>query len=267
VPPRLLATALDVTERTSIERLRDALIATASHELRTPLTSIVGFAQTLKERWELFDERQRLEFIEIIGNQGRRLSALVEDTLMQSRIDAKSVPQSSEPYPVERSIHDALVAAQVDDVEVVCDSALVALGSPEHLEQIVVNLVTNAIKYGQPPIRIVASRNGGGEVAIRVIDHGDGVEPEFRERMFERFTRGPKTDLLPGTGLGLSIVRGLAEADGGTVRYERSDAETSFIVVLPAWQQDGAGTDGQGSHGNGHAGGERLPRKRTTDGD
>jgi signal transduction histidine kinase len=220
-PRRLVATALDVTER----------------------TSIVGFAQTLTERWDQFSEAQRLEFIEIIGSQGRRLAALVEDTLMQSRIDAGTVLVETEPYPVQRTIEHALVGIDADDVEVRCDAALVAHGSAEHLEQVVVNLVTNAMKYGRGPIIVEAGRHATDPtlLELRVIDHGDGVPPEFQERMFERFTRGPSTDLVQGTGLGLSIVRGLANAGGGSVTYRHADGLTTFAVTMLAWSSEQSG--------------------------
>jgi signal transduction histidine kinase len=239
-PRRLVATALDVTERTSIERLRDALIATASHELRTPLTSIVGFAHTLTERWHEFSEQQRLEFIGIIGSQGVRLASVVEDTLMQPRIDAGTVLVENEPYPVARTISHALLGLDVTDVDVRCDAALVAHGSAEHLEQVVVNLVTNASKYGRGPIIVEAGPHGSDPslLELRVIDHGEGVPREFQERMFERFTRGPSTDLVQGTGLGLSIVRGLANAGGGAVTYHHADGRTTFAVTMLAWSSE-----------------------------
>ena len=108
-----------------------------------------------------------------------------------------------------------------------CDSALVALGSPEHLEQIIVNLVTNAEKYGRPPIRIVASRNGGSEIAIRVIDHGSGIAPEFQERIWGIFQTLESRDKVEGTGIGLSVVKKIVETRGGRVWIESAPGEGS----------------------------------------
>jgi signal transduction histidine kinase len=234
----LVATALDITERTSLDRLRDALIATASHELRTPLTSIVGFADTLVEHWDRFDEPRRLEFLRIIGTQGRRLSTVVDDTLMQSRLDAGSLTVTDEPYPVVTAIIDAVQLARVEGVEIRCDTSLVAIGNAEHLTQIVLNFLTNAMKYGAPPIIVdVREIASGARVEVRVIDHGDGVDPAFTERLFERFTRGPGTDAKPGTGLGMSIVRGLAAANGGRAWYERDGDTSVFACTVRRWSR------------------------------
>jgi signal transduction histidine kinase len=234
-----VATALDITERTSIDRLRDALIATASHELRTPLTSIVGFADTLVEHWGRFDEERRLEFLRIIRTQGRRLSTVVDDTLMQSRLDTGSLVVADDPYPVLNAIEDAVQLAQVEGVEVRCDSSLVAIGSQEHLTQIVVNFLTNAAKYGAPPVIVdVRPEQDGDGIEVRVIDHGEGIDPTFRERLFERFTRGPGTDAQPGTGLGMSIVRGLAAANGGRVWYDREGDRTVFGCSVRRWSHE-----------------------------
>ncbi len=235
---RLVATALDITERTSVDRLRDALIATASHELRTPLTSIVGFADTLIEQWDRFDEHRRLEFLRIIHAQGERLSMVIDDTLMQSRIDSGSIAVVDDPYPVASAIRDAVLIARADRVDVRCDSAYVAIGSQEHLTQIVLNFLTNAAKYGAPPIDIeVVEADHGSALEVRVIDHGSGVDAAFQERLFERFTRGPGTDGQPGTGLGLSIVRGLVESNGGRVWYERDGDRTVFACTVRRWSR------------------------------
>ncbi|MCW2921214.1 MAG: periplasmic sensor signal transduction histidine kinase [Thermoleophilia bacterium] len=237
----LVATALDITERTSLDRLRDALVATASHELRTPLTSIVGFADTLLEHWERFDEARRLEFLRIIRTQGRRLSNVVDDTLMQSRLDAGSLIVAEDPYPVVTAIEEAVELAGIDDVAVRCDTSLVAVGSQEHLTQIVVNFLTNAVKYGRAPYVIdVREIEQGARIEVQVIDHGDGVDPSFRERLFERFTRGPGTDAQPGTGLGMSIVRGLAAANGGRVWYERDGDRSVFSCTVRRWAREHA---------------------------
>lgn len=237
---RIVATALDITERTAIDRLREALVATASHELRTPLTSLVGFADTLVEHWDRFSDERRLEFLSIIRAQGRRLSMVVDDTLMQSRLDAGSVVVADDPYPVINAIIDAVQLARVEPVEVRCDTSLVAVGSHEHLTQIVVNFLTNAAKYGAPPFVIDVRRGSADDLEVRVIDHGPGVDPAFRERLFERFARGPGTDRQPGTGLGMSIVRGLAAANGGRAWYERDRDRTIFACTVRSWSHEPA---------------------------
>jgi signal transduction histidine kinase len=235
--PRLVASVLDVTERSSLERLRDALIATASHELRTPLTSIVGFADTLVTRWESFSQEQRLEFLSIIRAQGRRLSSLVDDMLVQASIDSSSVTVTRHPFVVEHAIREALALTAIDgDVTVDRGPALVATGSGEQFQQVLVNLVSNAAKYGRAPFEVIARLSDDERlVEVHVRDHGEGVPDQFVPQMFERFTRGPDAGTRPGTGLGLSIVRGLVTANGGEIAYRRTDGVTDFVVTMPVW--------------------------------
>lgn len=248
-PLRVIGTLLDITERKAAEQLKDAIITTASHELRTPLTSIVGFASTLMSAWDSLSDTDRLHFISIIEEQGLRLSDLVDDTLMQSRVDAGSIEAIPEPFLVRRAIDNALTVADGIDVEIACDDALAATATMRHVERVLVNLVTNAAKYGARPIRIEARReaargvrgagsgagSGAGATCIRVIDHGPGVNPSFVPHLFERFTRGPNVDAFPGTGLGLSICTGLIEANDGTLTYRRDEAAGAsiFEVYLP----------------------------------
>ena len=117
-------------------------------------------------------------------------------------------------------------------VSVSCSPDLVVRVDPHHLGRILDNYVQNAFKYGEPPVRIEATRVGD-MVEVRVLDHGPGVPPEFVSRLFGKFARAdtPSTRAEKGTGLGLSIVRGLAEANGGQARYEPNAPNGACFVV------------------------------------
>ena len=214
------------------EQMKD-FMATASHDLRTPLTSIVGFAQLLLE--EGLSPEEHDEFLTIISRSAKAASKLVDDLLTISNIQADSVAVDPQPVRlmsvvevVETDLGLELGKDFEPELEVTVD--------PDHLMRILINLVSNAVKYGGSPITIEAGtiEAGASEVAmeIRVCDEGPGVPKEFRDRLFKRFSRAG-TAKSQGTGLGLSIVQGLAEANGGEAFYEPRSPGSVFGVRLP----------------------------------
>lgn len=212
--------------------------AVAAHDLRTPLVSIIGFSTILTQQWAAISEDDRRKFVATIDRQSHKMSRLIEDLLTVSRIEGGALDTRPERLSVGEAISQCLettgdVAA---GVSVSCSPELVVRADPEHLGRIIDNYLQNAVKYGEPPVRIDATRSGD-LVDIRVSDQGQGVPPEFVSRLFGTFARAdtPGTKAERGTGLGLSIVRGLAEANGGRARYERNpDGGSCFIVELPA---------------------------------
>ena len=220
------------------EAMKD-FVAVASHELRTPTTVIRGFASTLQRRWDDLDDMSKREFVDAVARSAQRLSRLVDDLLIVSRIDADGATDEAELVDVGES-----VLAAVDEmggegsivrVDIDVDGAPRAFMAPHHLRRIVRNLLENAIRYGQPPVEISA-REVGGAIEVRVSDHGEGVPPEFVTRLFERFARADTAVSREkgGTGLGLSIVRGLVQANGGEVGYEPAPSGGAcFVVRLP----------------------------------
>lgn len=212
---------------------KDAIISVASHELRTPLTSILGFAVTMRDHDTELGADQRLEFLEVIERQGRRLLRLVDDLLTVGRIEAGTVEVRAERVGV-RSITQEVVRSLGRDVPMTGGDGLRVLADPDQLEQVLLNLLTNAEKYGRPPISVeVADLDDIVEVAV--VDHGPGVPDSFVPQLFERFTQASTGEAREanGAGLGLAIVDGLAAANGGEVRYERVDDRTRFVVRLP----------------------------------
>ena len=222
--------------------LRDEFISTASHELRTPLTSLQLSVQGLLRLLKRGDA-QPADFerpLAICERQSMRLTALVDRLLDASRMADKPVELSLEPVVLVELLRDVarMLAPDAERagsaVEVSGDAALAGRWDRIRLEQIVSNLLRNAILYGRGrPILLSASRDGG-EARISVRDQGIGVPPEERERIFGRFERAVPSRNYGGMGLGLYIVRRLVEAHGGRITVDSTPEEGStFIVHLP----------------------------------
>ncbi|MCW2961242.1 MAG: sensor signal transduction histidine kinase [Thermoleophilia bacterium] len=204
------------------DEMRTHFLAMASHELRTPLTSISGFASTLVDRWEDLSDDQRRQFVQIIHEQGARLTRLVNDLLALTRLEGGEYPVRVRPIQVRERLEQARKAAGLDEeAEITCEADVMAVADPDALEQILLNFLTNAKRYGAPPIRLDAFARDDGWVEISVYDTGPGVPRPFIPHLFAKFAQGPTGTPDPtGTGLGLSIVQGLATAQGGDSWYE-----------------------------------------------
>jgi PAS domain S-box-containing protein len=218
--------------------------AAAAHDLRSPLVSIIGFSALLTKSWDTFSEEKRRTFVATINSQSQNLSTLVDDLLTSSRIEGGGLSTSPELIVLAGAIDRCLELGNRDigSVTVSCSPDLIVRVDPHHLGRILDNYVQNAFKYGEPPVRIQATRVGD-MVEVRVLDHGPGVPPDFVPRLFGKFARAdtPATKAQKGTGLGLSIVRGLAEANGGLAHYEPNVPKGScFVVELPAGERPGA---------------------------
>ena len=235
----------DVTDIERLENVRRDFVANVSHELKTPVASIKGFVETLLDG-ALDDPTDSRRFLEIVGRQADRLASIIEDLLALSRIEQS---EGSGNLPLEPTpIADVFAAVTADcgpraeersiRLDAICPESLVADVNPPLLEQAVINLVDNAIKYSDPGrvVRITA-HSEGTELVIRVVDEGTGVDVEHLPRLFERFYRVDKarSRKLGGTGLGLSIVKHIVQAHGGGVTVESTPGVGStFTVRLPA---------------------------------
>ena len=213
-------------------------IATAAHDLRSPLASMVGFSSLLSKNWAALSDESRLKFVTTIDRQSHKLTSLVNDLLTLSSIEGGVLTTQPEQIVLTDAISQCLAASGQDtgNVAVSCSPDLVVQADPVHLARMIDNLLQNAFKYGEPPLRIEAT-SLGDIVEIRVIDHGPGVPPEFEAKLFGKFARAdtPSMRQKKGTGLGLSIVRGLAEANSGQAKYEPNVPHGScFIILLPS---------------------------------
>lgn len=234
----------DVTKLRRLESIRRDFVANVSHELKTPITSIEGFSETLLDG-ALDEPEDARRFVEIINKQASRLHAIVEDLLALSRVEqgAKQEEISLRRQPVLDVLQAAIqscnpkAAAEEASVSLVCEQGIVAEINPALLEQAVINLLDNAIKYSGKGslIRVVAEKQPG-EVLIRVCDNGVGIAKQDVGRIFERFYRVDKarSAKLGGTGLGLSIVKHIVAAHHGNVTVESSPGKGStFTLHLP----------------------------------
>ena len=218
-------------------------VGMVSHELRTPLTAILSSAITLRTLDVTAGERD--EFLETIERQGRRLLRLIEDRLEAAQLDHEPAEPSGEGVDVAAEVHEVArtYADAFGSIDVVGPESCHVIADADSLQQILVNLIDNAYKYGEPPIRVEVVRTGQ-HVVISVVDSGTGVPAPARERIFERFTRLEPNGDRPGIGLGLSIVRQLTTACGGRVWVDDAPGGgAAFRVALPLSGSSAADTD------------------------
>jgi two-component system phosphate regulon sensor histidine kinase PhoR len=233
----------DVTELMRLENVRRDFVANASHELRTPLAAIRGFAETLLGNGELA-ETDRRSYLEVIDRHAQRLGNIVSDLLELSKIEsrksrltpqaldagdvARELVQDWEPRIHEQRIHVAV--REEGDTRVWADR--------QALEQVLSNLLDNALKYSEADAQVeILVKGAEGRVSIQVRDTGIGIPSDDLARIFERFYRVDKarSRALGGTGLGLSIVKHLVQRMEGTVRVESElGAGSTFSLDLPA---------------------------------
>lgn len=217
-----------------LDELKSQFLAMASHELRTPLTAIEGFTSTMLHRWDQLEDAEKVRFLEIIDAQSHRLSRLVADLLTLSRVESGRLDAHPQALNIAMATKRVLRELDAGDAVVVdVPAELSVIADEDHLTQVLVNLISNAQKYGAPPIEVAAEALNGW-IEISVCDHGTGVPSEFEPMLFEAFSRAPAARAISGSGLGLSIVRGLVEAQGGTVSYQpRTPTGSRFSARLP----------------------------------
>jgi signal transduction histidine kinase len=226
-------------ERERVAREIRTLLGDAGHALRTPLTVISGFVDILNDR--RVDDRSRERAMRSMCIETRRMRFLVEGLMSLARMEQRDT-QSTRPVHVsalsETAIEQAC-AARGGDVTLLRSSDDLVVADPGELQEAIMNLVENAIKYGAGTPVTVEVLTFGSSVGIRIRDCGPGVPQHERERIFERFFRGEQRPSVEGSGLGLAIVARAMTRCGGTVELENSDGgNTSFLLRLPAARSD-----------------------------
>ena len=239
---RALLVLRDVTEAKRLERARRDFVSNASHELRTPVTAIAGAAETLL-LGAVDSPSDARAFVEMISRHAERLARLTQELLDLARLEAGEWPITSERLEVAAVARTCLelLRPRAAQKEIALSAALPAgllvQGDRRALEQILVNLLDNAVKYtpARGTISLEASRRGEW-VELAVKDTGPGIEPRHLSRLFERFYRADpgRSREAGGTGLGLAIVKHLAQAQGGEVGVESGLAGSRFWLQLPA---------------------------------
>jgi signal transduction histidine kinase len=218
------------------EAKRD-FISIASHELRTPIAVIHGITSTLHLRGAELRDDQLGELKETLFEQTTRIAELVDQLLDLSRLESGAVairPERFRPRQRVDGLLPQLVPDRLADIDVAIEPELELYTDPQALDRVVSNLVVNALRYGEPPVSVRHRTNGSLELIVE--DCGQGVEPEFVPRLFDRFSRSTASHALndAGAGLGLSIARSYAQALGGDLTYEPVRPRGArFVLALP----------------------------------
>ncbi len=231
----------DLTAERRLEDEKSDLVTTISHELRTPTAAVYGAAETLLRREAQLRPEQRRQLVEMIATQAVRLSQLADEVLLTSSLDRGELQVARRAVDVRELVRAAVeaVAAPFPDARVEVEIAAdvgAASGDPHRIQQVLVNLLDNALKYGGGAPVTVRAENANGSVRVLVSDSGPGIPPGDRERIFEKFFRGdPQLTHAPsGTGLGLYISRELARRMGGSLAVTSTPgAGATFVLELP----------------------------------
>jgi two-component system sensor histidine kinase KdpD len=221
------------------ERLRTSLLTSVSHDLRTPLTAITGAATTLLSAGERLDRRTRTELLETVRDEADRLNRLVQNLLEMTRLESGALRVQRDWHPLEEVVGAALgrlaraLGGRKVNVVIPPDVPLVDIDDVL-VEQVLVNLLDNAVKYTPPDsaVRILVTA-GDGQVTVEVADQGPGLPRGQEERVFEKFHRAT-VDGGRGTGLGLAICRGIVQAHGGRIWAQNlPEGGVAFLFTLP----------------------------------
>jgi PAS domain S-box-containing protein len=236
---RLVLSLRGAEQRERIERSRADLVCTVAHELRSPLTSVKGFTATLLAKWGRFTDDQKRVMLETVNADADRVTRLITELLDVSRIESGRMEVHRQlvdiPDRVRKLIAGRVACGDTEDrfrLEV-HDGLPETWLDADKIDQIIVNLVENALRHGAGIVTTVvepAEIDGEPAVAVSVRDQGEGIAPEVAPRVFRQFWRGKRRG---GTGLGLYIVKGLVEAHGGTIGVQPAPgggAEFRFTV-------------------------------------
>jgi len=238
----LLIRFVDRSEVAAAEQMRVDFVANASHELRTPLSTLIGYAETLREQADDIDPETRERFLAVVHDEARRMQRVVEDLISLSRIEAEKLIAPTDAVALAPLIDQAIDSARrmADErgstlVREVADDLQPVAADRSQMLQLLDNLVTNALRYGEPGTPVTISADAEGPmVHLCVRDHGEGIAPEHIRRVTERFYRvdTSRSRSLGGTGLGLSIVKHIVERHRGRLNIESELGEGTCVHVL-----------------------------------
>jgi two-component system, OmpR family, sensor histidine kinase KdpD len=231
--------AQDAQVRIETERLRNSLLSSVSHDLKTPLATITGAVSTILDNGATLDERLRHELLESVREEAERLNRLVQNLLEMTRLESGALQLRREWHPIEEVIGAALsrlgkrLTGRRVTTRVPPDLPLVAIDDVL-VEQVLVNLLDNALKYTPPgsPIDILATATDRA-ITVEIADHGPGLPRGEEDKVFEKFYRA-SSEAGRGAGLGLAICRGIVEAHGGRIWAQNlPEGGVAFLFTLP----------------------------------
>jgi signal transduction histidine kinase len=234
-----LILATIVAQRCALEQRKDEFICMASHELRTPMTSLLGSTQLLQRQLAGSDHPQLLRALARIETQTKRLSRLTVDLLDLSKIQTGKLTFVEETVDVDRLVHEVVEqvqqTSQKHQISIEGSAPGTIVGDRERLNQVLINLLTNAMKYSPQAEQIIVHLTSTVEgLTISVQDFGIGIPKTEQEKVFERFYRG--TRIATGLGIGLFIVHQIIEHYGGKLRVESVEGQGSTFSFSLPWR-------------------------------
>ncbi len=233
---------LDQSSEADVSRAHTDFVANASHELRTPLASIIGYVETLLEDGAAKHPNVRKKFLSTILKEASRMQSLVSDLMSLSRVEAEKNDRPEEPVQlapiVERASRDAAGLERAERVNLDLSEVPEIRGDPRQLEQLVRNLVDNALKYGAAgsPVTVRLDLGRNGEPRLMIVDRGEGIAAEHLPHLTRRFyrTEPGRSRASGGTGLGLAIVKHIVERHAGRLDIASEEGVgTTFTVRFP----------------------------------
>lgn len=230
---------INQTTEADISRAHTDFVANASHELRTPLAAVLGYVETLQEGDGKLDTPTAQKFLGIIEREAQRMHALVSDLMSLSRVEAEKHDLPTERIDlatlVERAARDAAGSQRMDRLELHIEAQPCVLGDRQQLEQVVRNLVDNALKYGasETPVTVTLELAQADQARIAVSDQGEGIAPEQIPHLTRRFYRTDpgRSRASGGTGLGLAIVKHIVERHRGRLDITSELGKGTRVVV------------------------------------
>jgi PAS domain S-box-containing protein len=232
-PVCFIGQLVDISERKRMEGERDRFIMRTAHEIRTPLAALSGYASLLSDTDGLTED-QISRFVEATERQGRRINRLLDNLLDLTLSNRPDRLRVMEQIDLLESVNEVIASFTLGPdtvVKVDVPSGLLVRGESVSVHRVLVNLVSNALKYGGDTVWI-HGRRIGDRLAIEVMDEGAGIEPEVAAVMFEPFERGPDVQNIEGSGLGLAVCRGLARAMGGELTFRANTPSGAIFSLL-----------------------------------
>jgi DNA-binding response OmpR family regulator/nitrogen-specific signal transduction histidine kinase len=239
--PLIVMVCQDITRIKEVEQRQAEFVAIASHELRTPMTSLVGFTELLLHR-DVADATRRA-WLQTMHQEGLRLAGILNDLLDLARLDSGHLDLVVTPQSITAAVEQVLktlgeTSARHRLVAAIAPGLPPVLADADKLQQILVNLVGNAIKYSPAggEVRVAVEREGRDELVVRVTDQGVGIPPEELPKLFTRFhrVRRPETEAIEGSGLGLALTKELVERHRGRIAVTSTPGQgTQVAFTLP----------------------------------
>jgi len=239
---------LDITLQRSLEKVRRDFVANVSHELRSPLTSLVGFIETLLSG-DVNDERTRLKFLKIMDEEAKRMNRLIDDILSLSKVETEEHISPTTSISLIDPIKSVIAAIEerglnkknkivLKDMRLNINKPSFIIGNFDEINQVFMNLIENAIKYGYEDTEIILRLDqvDNDELIVNVINKGEGIQQKYIDRLTERFFRIDKarSRKIGGTGLGLAIVKHILIRHRATLNIKSEiNKETIFSIHFP----------------------------------